>query len=178
VVSAAGGGTIAVDAESLGTPGELGVILQTAHPLISNLTLKQGATTFTNTGSGGDDYTIVDAKRGLIYLVLAADGGDINPAAEIKVGYDYGATIDRDQIDGGTEVVIEASVHFSADNAEGPNRDGFFYRASLTSDGDLGLIQNEFGTWTLKCKLLDDSEGLFGGSTESPLYELTDPPSA
>lgn len=172
------GGVVAAGAEVHDAPGELDVIIQTEFPLISAVVIKQGATTFTNIATGGDDYEIVDAARGLIRLISAADGGDMNPAATFTVDYTYAALADAKRIDGGTETVVEASIHFAADNAQGPNRDGFFYRASLTADGELGFIGTEFGTWTLKAKLLDDSAGTFGGSSTCPLYELADKPSA
>ncbi len=173
-VAGAGGGTISAGAEVHAAPGELDIIVQTVHPLISAVTVKQGMTTF-----GADDYTIVDAARGLIRLIPASEGGDMNPAATFTIDYTYAALAASTKIDGGTQSVTEASIHFAADNAQGPNRDGFFYRVSLTADGDLGFIQQgDLGTWTLKAKLLDDSAGDFGGSDESPLYELADVPVA
>ncbi len=168
-VAATAGGTIT--AEALGTPGELDVILKLAHPLVSSVVLKQGMTTFT----AGDDYEVVDAQRGFVKLL--ADG-DIDPDTAITADYTWDNAVAYKRIRGGTQNAVEASIYFAADNASGENRDLMAYRASLTSDGEQGFISNEFGTWTLKCKLLDDSAGLYGGSDASPLYEVFESPVA
>lgn len=166
-VGASAGGTV-LD-EVLGQFTELDVMVKLAHPLVSSVIVQQGATSFVE----GVDFVVVDAVRGFVKLLST---GSIALNVDTKVDYDWAVAVAHKRIRGGTETVKEATIRFAADNAQGPNRDADFYRVSLTSDGDLGLIATEFGTWTLKAKLLDDSDGNFGGSTDSPLYNLTDAP--
>lgn len=122
-----------------------------------------------------DDYTIEDAARGLIGIV---EGGAIDADAPILVSYTYASRAATRKIEGGTLNTQEATIMFAADNAAGPNWDATFFRVSLTPEGPLGLISQEFGTWALTAKLLDDSAGDFGGSAASPLYKLEEKPVA
>jgi hypothetical protein len=176
-VGASAGGSVVEEPLAAADDFELDVLFKLAHPLVSSVVLKNIAPDTPATYTEGTDYEVTDAARGFIRIFSAAEGGTIDVTAGLVADYDWAVAVAHKRIRAGTEVVVEAAIRFAADNAQGPNRDAEFYRCSLTSDGDLGLIQNEFGTWTLKCKLLDDSAGLFGGSTSSPLYKLIDAPS-
>ena len=166
-VDATAGAT--VTAEALGTPGDLDVILQLAHPLVSAVVLKHTSTTYDE----GTDYEVVDAKRGLVKILST---GTITGTDPLTADYTWAAAGAYRKIIGGSETVREAKLFFAADNADGPNRDLVAFRASLAPDGDQGFISDDFGTWTLKCTLEDDSAGVYGGSVDSPLYEMSDAP--
>lgn len=168
-VAAVMAGTVVAEAHV--APVELDVLIKLGKDRVSAVVVKQGMVTHTI----GDDYEVVDASRGWIKLLAS---GDIDASMAFTVDYSNAAVAACKKIRGATETVVEASIHFTANNAAGPNRDATFYRASLSSDGELGFITNEYGQWTLKCKLLDDSDGNFGGSAASPLYELIDAPVA
>lgn len=170
VTVTAGGNVSGEDLFGGNAPGELDVIAKLAHPLVSSVVLHQGGTTFTIVAG---DYEVIDAVRGWIKILGT---GAIDPDVAITANYTWDNAAASERIDGGTLSVFEAALRFAADNAQGPNRDAWFYRVSLTPDGDLGFISTEYGSWTLKATLLDDSAGLFGGSDASPLYELRDKP--
>jgi hypothetical protein len=121
------------------------------------------------------DYILTDAARGLITIV---EGGGIDPDFPVLVSYTYASRDASRKVKGATLSTQECSIMFAADNAVGPNQDALFFRVSLTPDGELGFISEDWGTWSLSGKLLDDSAGAYGGSVDSPLYELTEKPVA
>lgn len=178
------GDTEAAEAITRGVAvGELGITLELAHPLVSSVVLKTvtgGAVTYDEVDpvTGDGDYEVIDAARGLVYIRTAAEGGTITAAKVLTADYTWGKEVAHERILGGTKSVIEGTIEFAADNAQGENRDATFYRASITSDGELGFISTEFATWTMKAKLLDDSAGHFGGSVACPLYVLRSVPAA
>jgi hypothetical protein len=166
-VAATAGGSVV--AEALGQVTELGVILRLAKPLVDNVVLKQGMTTHVE----GDDYEVVDAARGFVKIL---ETGDITLNTAITADYDWAIEAAHKEIRGGSKSVVEASISFAADNAEGENRDVEVWRASLTSDGEQGFISEDFGTWTIKAKVLDDTAGDFGGSATYPMYKVKESP--
>lgn len=99
-----------------------------------------------------DDYT-VDAARGLIYIV---PGGDIADDSEIEITFTSAAGSIR-RIRGGTRTSIEARLQFISDNASGPNWRYEAWRVSITPEGELGFVTDEFGNFQLRMKVLDDS---------------------
>ena len=148
-------------------------LLKTGNPLISNVVVED--LTATSTLVEGVDYRIVDPDRG--YIELLTGSLWLPATSEIQVTYDWAAQAAGQRIKGGTLTKVEGQLEFAADNANGPNRDLLAYRVSFTPDGELGLITDEdTASWTLKGKILDDAVGDFGGSSGSPLYELTDKP--
>lgn len=105
-----------------------------------------------NTFDLNDDYT-VDAARGLIYIV---PGGAITAGTNLEVTFNAAAGVLK-QLRGGVRTTIEGRFQFWSDNASGPNYRVEAHKVSITPEGELGLITDEFGNFQLRLKVLDDS---------------------
>ena len=146
-------------------------IIQTMHPRISTVVVKQGVATLVV----NDDYVVVDAVRGLIQQVAT---GDWDPADPVSVEYTYASTGATETLHVGTESVKEVSIYLAANNGAGENRDLRIWRASAAANGEVNFIGDDFGSYGLTITALDDSAGLFGGSAESPLADMPEKPVA
>ena len=102
---------------------------------VSSVTVKRkdGVTTF----DFGVDYT-VDADLGLLQI---AEGGEIDAATEVLVGYTAAET-SWERIKSGNGADLKGALQLIADNAHGTNRDWWFPNVSLSPTGDLPLIQD------------------------------------
>lgn len=168
-VAATAGATVTAEAHT--APGELDAIIKLNHPLVSTVVVKHSSTVYVE----GTDYVVVDAARGFVKFLSTGAIVATNP---FTVDYVWAAEAAKKRIVAGTQNVIEASLYFAADNADGPNRDLIAYKVSMEPNGDQGFISDALGNWTLKCTVEDDSAGLYGGSSDSPLYEMFDSPVA
>jgi len=92
------------------------------------------------------DYT-VDLVTGLLYIV---PGGNIEDDDDILVDFTRATATNITTINGGAESLVEAYLHFESDNAAGPNYRLIATSVSITPDGDLGFISDDFGNFTLK----------------------------
>jgi hypothetical protein len=137
---------------------------------VSNVVLKQGATTHTV----DDDYEIVDAARGLIRIL---PDGDIADGTALTADYDHAAILTASALDlvfGGTSAAIEGKLRFISNNTTGPNWDFVAWNASLRPNGDIAFLSgNEFNKFTLEGTAQSDATGTYGGSSSSPYYTLT-----
>jgi len=91
-----------------------------------------------------DDYT-VDAVEGRIYIV---EGGAITPGTDIEVDYTY-ATIALDTVRGMNQSSIKCYIRFVGDPGAGPTDTVEIWRASISSDGAISLIGDDYADWTL-----------------------------
>jgi hypothetical protein len=116
---------------------------------VSNVVVKVAAATKTlNT-----DYKL-DDTNGLIYVMPSP--GTIVALDDLAVTYDQAAKTIK-QVSGGTESQINAYLMFQSDNANGPNYRLEAWNVSITPDGDLGFISDEFGTFNLRMAVQNDA---------------------
>jgi hypothetical protein len=164
---AASTATAEVVAESTATD-LAGKYLFTAKKNISSVVVKQGATTFVK----DTDYTEVDLTRGILRVI---PGGGITPGTDVTVDYSYAAITGTTMpiVKGGVVSAIKGVLRFVANNTVGPNDDVIIYHAKLAPNGTVGFVEDEFGKWTLTGKCLDDSLGVYGGSTDDPYFRIT-----
>jgi len=99
------------------------------------------------------DYT-VDAKTGRIEIIV---DGNIADDSDIDVTFDIAACA-MVKITGGSASKIEGYLHFVGDPSFGPAYEGEFWRVSVTPDGDLGFITEDWGSIGLSIEVQDDSE--------------------
>lgn len=146
--------------------GIAGKYVRTAYRDISSVVVKQGETTLTlNT-----DYEITSAAAGLIRLL---PGGGATDGTAVTVDYSAAAiSTALTVVRGATTAAIEGELFFLPNNTTGPNHEVRVFRASLAPNGELGLISDEFGKWTLEGKALSDAAGAYGGSTSNPYFQL------
>lgn len=95
------------------------------------------------------DYT-VDLDMGRVYIV---DGGAITAGMSVLVTYTKVAT-SRSQITAGTVSLIEGALRFVADNKTGTQRDYYWPKVSLSSDGELNLKGDEWMTVGFNAEVL------------------------
>ncbi len=98
-----------------------------------------------------DDYT-VDEATGRIYIM---PGGAIEDGDFVFASYtpgDYSHYI----VKAGTQGAIEGAFHFIPDPTAGPSIEAEIWRATVSPDGVLGLISEEYAQATLKATIMKD----------------------
>lgn len=135
---------------------------------IGTVTMKLGAVSLT-----GADFTVYNAKMGVI-KILSTSTAVTNATDDLKVSFTPTAItgVNSPVVRGGTEALIEGSVLFLEDNSAGENHILRVWNASVSPDGALSLISEEFATFALNMAIQDDSQGLHGGTVADPLYHL------
>ncbi len=106
---------------------------------VSAVSVKAGVLGAESTKVLDTDYTL-DAVRARIKIV---EGGTITAGMSVLVSYTRTANT-REQIIGGTVALLEGSLRFIADNAEGTDRDWYWPCVSITPDGDFALKGDEW----------------------------------
>jgi hypothetical protein len=111
----------------------------------------------------GTDYKL-DVKTGRIEIIV---GGGIADGSDIDVTFDVGECA-MVKISGGVAKKIEGYLHFVGDPTMGPAYEGEFWRVSITPDGDLGFISEDWGSIGLTIDVQNDSEH----HPDDPYYRL------
>lgn len=126
-----------------------------------------------------DDFEVANAGMGLIYIkptsTTVTNGTDdltVDYTAQAITG--TGSPVVR----GGSQAEVQGTLMFLEDNSAGENHIFRAWSASVTPDGAIGLISEEFGTFALNFTLQDDSIGAHGGSAADPLFHMQYVPAA
>lgn len=120
---------------------QLGALVATPAGVrgVSAVSVKAGAPGSESAKTLTTDYT-VDLVRARIKIV---EGGAITAGMSVLVSYTRTAN-SREHIVGGTVALLEGSLRFIADNAEGSDRDWYWPCVSITPDGDFALKGDEW----------------------------------
>lgn len=151
--------------------GLKGKYFNTAKVKTSAHVVKQGATTLVL----GTDYTIHNALAGVIRILPTSP--TVVDGTVLTVDYTYAvvnAASDIKQVYGAVLAECVGTLQFISNNTTGQNQKLTVWKASLTPNGELGLISEEFGKWTLSGTALSDEAGAYGGSVGSPYFTLQD----
>ena len=139
-----------------GSPDNITARLDRWVPLqkrsVSSVVVKNSAQTVTyvlNT-----DYK-VDAVAGRLYFVA---GGAITDAQALKVEYSY-AVVSLPKVQAGVSSFIEGKVRFVGKPATGPTWEVEVWKVSVSPEGALSLIGDDFAEFTLKAAVLADTSG-------------------
>jgi len=110
-----------------------------------------GSPTYVN----NTDY-IIDATRGRIFIVTA---GAIADAAALEIDYTYAtfAAGALPTVQGGISNFIEGFVRFVGKPATGPVWEIEVWKASLSPDGIIPFIGDDYASFTIKGKVLADT---------------------
>ena len=128
----------------------LGRYYDLAHRNITTETdVKQGATVLTL----GTDYT-VDLVRGRIYVLPTSQV--VIPGSQLTADYTYG-NYTYNSVAVGTQGTVEAYVRFLGNQIKGPTYEAEYWHVSFTPTGQLGLIADDFGNWTLEGEVISDT---------------------
>jgi hypothetical protein len=152
----------AITGEILTSSVVAGRYYKTANRSISGVVVTQGTATLTNSV----DYVVHDASMGTIRFV---SGAGAVTATAATVAYTR-ASLSLDMLLGATKMKIQGSVLFVPDPVVGPQYDVEIWKTAVSPTGDMDLISNEFGEFTLNLKILDDRAGGFGGSATCPYF--------
>lgn len=160
-------GSIAVTGATIsGSPGETittnpkgGAWYSLKFRSVSAVTVKLGATTLVLT----TDY-LLDPVRGRIYIV---PGGAGDAVGTLTAGYTY-ATYSFNTVVGGNQSSVDMYIRFIGAPVKGPVFEGDFWHVQFTPSGSLGLIQDDFGNWTIEGMIIQDNTI----SPDASLYRL------
>jgi hypothetical protein len=146
--------------------GVKGSFFKSPFRSITAPTLVQGGTTLVS----GTDYEIFDANAG-VFRILSA-GAAVDSTA---ITYNYTATVltgatAKDVVRAGTSANIKGSLLFLPSNSTGPLIEVRAWNVSLSPDGDIGLISDDWLKWNMKGTVNSDSAGTYGGSTSDPYF--------
>lgn len=143
------GATIAAEAFTPTAGIIQGRYYQLAHRNITTLTDVKLAST---SGVLGTDYT-ADLVRGIIYII---PGGTLFVAgSSLTADYVYGAYT-YNAVSVGAVGTVEAYMRFLGNPIKGPTYEAEYWHCSFTPSGELGLIADDFGNWTLEGEVIAD----------------------
>jgi hypothetical protein len=123
--------------------------------------LKQGVTTLV----AGTDYVLVDPISGLFYIPLTST---IVPSTAVVANY---STLvgSFDQVAGATVPHQQGHLVFVPDPVDGQKIGVDIWRCNLNPNGQIGLIADDYGNWTLDGQILDDT----ANHPQAPFYQYT-----
>jgi len=106
-----------------------------------------------NTLAAGDDYILVDPIEGLIYFptdTTADSAHSVTATYKTLVG-------EQDQVAGAVLPQVLGRLRFVPDPTDGQKIGLEAWRVNLYPSGQLGLIADDYGNWTLDGEVLDDT---------------------
>jgi hypothetical protein len=161
---------VAAAAAGVSNGARLGGYYKTAKYSIDTVTMDAGVTPLV----AGDDFVVHSQRTGLIHIL--EDAPNVTPGDALTISYTPAAVTagQRKRIRGGMVNTIEGAILFVPDNSEGPNRAVQVWNASVSPDGAMGLISDEYSNFALTFTVQDDSAGLYGGTPDEALYAFTD----
>lgn len=134
---------------------------RSVDPLAASTVVKQGASTLV----AGTDYILVDPVEGIIYFPAS---GAVDDTKAVTV--DYKTLVKNfDQVAGGTQALIQGRIRFVPDPTDGQKIGVEVWKVNLTPNGQIGLIADDYGNWTLDGRILDDTVN----HPNSPFYLAT-----
>lgn len=116
----------------------------------------------------GTDYVIKDSVVGVVQLLPGSTtvlAGDTITASYTPTAYAQGLT----RVLGGNSTIVEGSVLFLPDPTTGPKMLVEVWSVSVTPDGAVGLISDEFAQMSLNMAVQSDAVG----HPDNPLYRVT-----
>lgn len=143
------GATVAAEAFTPPGGAQLGRYYPLAHRNITALTdIKLASATMVL----GTDYT-ADLVRGIIYILPTSV--TITPGAALTADYTYGQYT-YNAVNVATQGTYEAYLRFEGNPIKGPTYEAEYWHVSFTPTGQLGLIADDFGNWTLEGEVIAD----------------------
>ncbi len=120
---------------------------------VDNVTVPPVLTCNSVTLVAGTDYIVVDPVEGLIYFPTTTGA-----TAAHAVTCTYHTLVgSQDQVAGAVEPQIAGRLRFVPDPTDGQKIGVEAWRVNLYPAGQLGLIADDYGNWTLDGEVLDDT---------------------
>lgn len=162
-------GVATVTAEVLVTAAQSatakGRFFRTVQPSVDNVTTPPVLTQNALTLVAGTDYSVVDAQKGLIYFPVTSG---IDGTHSITVTY-HTLVANFDQVAGATIPFVQGHLVFVPDPVDGQKIGVDIWRVNLNPNGQLGLIADDYGNWSLDGNILDDT----ANHPSAPFYLYT-----
>lgn len=111
------------------------------------------------------DYVVADAQKGIFYFPLTSS---IDTTHAITITYNTLVGTFA-QVPGANIPFVKARVLFVPDPTDGQKIGCEIWRVNLSPSGQLGLIADDYGNWTLDGDVLDDS----ANHPADPFYQYT-----
>lgn len=160
-------GTITAETLASATAVKLGRYFYTATPNIDNvgtLPILHGGAAGTTLLVAGTDYVVADAQKGLIYFPLTST---VDPAHAVLITYNtlVGAF---DEVAPATVPFQQGHLLFVPDPVDGQKIQVDIWKVNLHPQGQIGLIADDYGNWSLDGEILDNT----ANTPLSPFYKL------
>lgn len=113
----------------------------------------------------GTDYVVVDAQKGLIYFPITSS---IDGTHSITCTY-HTLVGSNDHVAGATIPFVQGHILFVPDPVDGQKIGCDIWRCNLNPNGQIGLIADDYGNWSLDGNILDDT----ANHPSAPFYDYT-----
>ncbi len=150
--------------------GAKGRFFRTANRNLDMATANVPVLTQTQGGSvatlvSGTDYVVSDPVMGMIYIPV---GSSIIDSAAVSITY-HTLLGSNDHVAGATVPFQQGHIVFDPDPVDGQKIGCDIWRVNLNPNGNVGLIADDYGNWTLDGNILDDT----ANHPSAPFYDFT-----
>jgi hypothetical protein len=145
-------------------PNAIGRYFRTAHMNVDNVGTPPVLTSNAVVLTPVTDYVVADAALGLFYIPVGS------AIATHAVTITYLTLVGSfDQVAGATIPFVQGHILFDPDPVDGQMITCDIWRVNLNPNGQIGLIADEYGNWTLDGNILDDT----ANHPTDPFYQYT-----
>jgi hypothetical protein len=145
-------------------PNAIGRYFRLLNRNVDNVTTPPALTSNSVPLVAGTDFVVADPVQGLIYIPV---GSSITTHA---VTCTYNTLVgSNDQVAGATVPFVQGHILFVPDPVDGQKIGCDIWRVNMNPNGQLGLIAEDYGNWTLDGNILDDT----ANHPSAPFYQYT-----
>ena len=145
-------------------PNAIGRYFRTANFNVDGTGTPPVLTSNSVTLSSGTDYLLLDAEQGIFYI----PAGSTIASHAVTITY-HTLVGSQDQVAGATVPFITGHILFSPDPVDGQKIGCDIWRVNLNPNGQIGLIADDYGNWSLDGNILDDT----ANHPSAPFYQYT-----
>jgi hypothetical protein len=145
-------------------PTAIGRYFRLAHMNVDNVGTPPALTSNSVALVAGTDYVVADPVAGIIYIPTGSS------ISTFSVTCTYHTLVgSQDQVAGATVPFQHGHIVFVPDPVDGQKIGVDIWRVNLNPNGQLGLIADDYGNWTLDGNILDDT----ANHPNAPFYLYT-----
>ena len=145
-------------------PSAIGRFFRTAQLNVDPTAVPPVLTSNAVTLVAGTDYILMDAIKGMFYIPAGSS------IASHAVTVTYHTLVGSfDQVAGATIPFVNGHILFVPDPVDGQKIGCDIWNCNLNPNGQLGLIADDYGNWTLDGNILDNT----ANTPNAPFYEYT-----
>lgn len=145
-------------------PTAIGRYFRLAHGNVDNVGTPPALTSNSVLLVAGTDYVVADAQLGLIYIPVGSS------ISTFSVTCTYHTLVgSQDHVAGATLPFVQGHILFDPDPVDGQKVGCDIWRCNLHANGQIGLIADDYGNWSLDGEILDDT----ANHPSAPFYDYT-----